>query len=298
MRILPPGAVPIEVEMRKENSYHIEWVEPRDLAALKVIEEVQVAAWPDSRIAPAHVLEILAETGGQLLAARTDDTHQIIGFALAFLAKNDGPVKHPGIPEDELFIASYMVGVLPEHQGGLGYELKQAQRYHALRRGIRWMQWTYYPMSTRNGALNFRKLGGCSYKFVPNKYGMHSSGLPTDRLIVLWDMQHPGPVPFPHACVPLTRRDSDWKPVLDEKALDAAAVGTGPPALICSVPIEFVKLRERDIDAACAWQDIFGQVATTLLTAEAHWSVANFRVSEDKEEGHYLFIRYDASEKQ
>ncbi len=284
--------------METEKSYYIEVVEPTDLDALKAIQELQVAAWeglPDRDIVPAHVLEVVAETGGQLLAARANDNNQIIGFALAFLAKNDGLEKHTGIPEDELFFASHMVAVLPQHQGGVGYELKQAQKDHALRRGIRWMQWTYYPMLSKNGSLNLRKLGARCYKFVRNKYGKLTGGLyqglPSDRLIVLWDMQHPGAAPFQQDAVLLTRRDRDWRPVLDRSVLEAAASGSGPPSVICTVPIEFVALRQRDLDAARAWQESFAQVATTLLTSEARWAVANFRVSEDKEEGEYLFIR-------
>ena len=286
--------------MKKENNYYISLVEPTDFDSLKMIENVQGVAWdslPDREIVPTHLLGTVAETGGLLLVARNKNTDEIIGFALAFLARNDGLEKHPGIPEGELFFASHMVAVLPKHQGGVGYDLKQAQKYYALRRGIRWMQWTYYPMLTKNGSLNFRKLGAQSYKFVQNKYGISDSGLyrglPSDRLIVLWDMKNFTPIPFPHPqeCVLLTRRGRDWKPVFNEKALEEAGAGMGPSAVICSVPIEFVRLRERDFATARVWQEIFGYVATTLLTKEMHWSVINFRISEDKEIGEYLFVR-------
>ena len=280
------------------SKFHVEEVDPADLVALNEIEEVQVAAWedlPEREIVPSHVLMTIAETGGQLLAARADDTNRIIGFTLAFLARNDGPKKHKGIPDGELFFASHLAAVLPAHQGGVGYELKQAQRLDSLRRGIRWVQWTYYPMLTKNASLNLRKLGARCYKFVENKYGGLGGriyeGLPTDRLVVLWDLAGREQAQFPDDAVALVRRGEGGRPVLDEPALLRAAGVGGPDSVICPVPSRFEELRQTDLEAARAWQVTFARVATTLLTPQANWSIANFRLSEDRSQGEYLFVR-------
>jgi predicted GNAT superfamily acetyltransferase len=295
----------IEKNHKLETSCTIGPVEPNDMDALKQMEAVQAAAWemPDREIVPSHVLEIVAETGGQLLAARTKDNNRVIGFILAFLAKNDGAEKHLGIPDGELFFASHQLAVLPDYQsGGIGRKLKDAQRLDALHRGIRWMQWTYYPMLTKNGSLNFRKLHARSYKFVPDKYGVQNAGLyeglPSDRLIVLWDLKSreggsppQDDVPFPEDTVILTRRDDDGRVVLDKTALETAAAVSGPKAVICSVPRDFLKLRKDDLDRARVWQETFALVATTLFSSASGWAITNYRDSEDKEEGEYLFVR-------
>lgn len=294
--------------MEKEKNYTVQRVEPTDMDALKELENLQIPAWQitDSReIVPAHVLQIVAETGGQLLAARRKDNGKILGFLTAFLAKNDGTHKHLGIPEGELFLASHMAAVLPERQSsGIGYDLKNAQGLDALHRGIRWVQWTYYPMLTKNGSLNFGKLRARCYKFVPNKYGVETGGLyrdlPTDRLILLWDLKSQPPrgdmeLPvaelFPPDTLLLTSRDRDWKPVLNETALEAAAAGNGPEAVSCSVPREFLRLRDDNLGLARAWQENFALVATTLFSSNSNWTITNYRDSEDKEEGQYLFVR-------
>jgi predicted GNAT superfamily acetyltransferase len=285
-------------DVSSQGQFHIEPVDPADLKVLKALEEIQASAWeklPDRDIVPSPVLEIVAETGGQLLMARTDDTNKIIGFSLAFLAKNDSPEKHLGIPNDELFLASHMVAVLPQYQGGIGYALKQAQKNFSLRRGIRWMQWTYYPMLGKNASLNLRKVGARCYKFVRNKYGELRGGLyeglPSDRLVVLWDMQHQEPARFSHEAISLTRSDKEWRPVLDESALSEAASGSGLRSVICSIPTRFGELRRRDLEAALAWQETFAQVASTLFNSQADWAITNFRLSEDKSLGEYLFVR-------
>jgi predicted GNAT superfamily acetyltransferase len=89
-----------------------------------------------------------------------------------------------------------MVGVLPEFQGrGVGLRLKWQQREDALSRGINLITWTFDPMQARNAHLNLRRLGAVGAEFLPNFYGVTSSplhhGLPTDRMLVKWDLSSP-----------------------------------------------------------------------------------------------------------
>ena len=89
-----------------------------------------------------------------------------------------------------------MVGVLPELQGkGVGVRLKLQQREDALGRGIGLITWTFDPMQARNAHLNLRRLGAVGTEFLPNFYGVTTSalhhGLPTDRLLVKWELNSP-----------------------------------------------------------------------------------------------------------
>ena len=89
-----------------------------------------------------------------------------------------------------------MLAVLPEEQKrGVGARLKWAQREEALARGVALITWTYDPLQARNANLNLRRLGATAPEFQPDFYGITTSslhhGLPTDRLLVRWDLNAP-----------------------------------------------------------------------------------------------------------
>jgi predicted GNAT superfamily acetyltransferase len=121
---------------------------------------------------------------GQLIGAFDDE--KLIGIALSFYAA----------PGGQLRLHSHRVGVLPEYQNrGIGRMLKLAQRRDALVRGIKVIQWTFDPLQQRNAHFNIAKLGGVARQYIANLYGTTSSplhgGLPTDRLLVEWDLESP-----------------------------------------------------------------------------------------------------------
>src|SRR5262249_40981621 len=70
-----------------------------------------------------------------------------------------------------------------------------AQREEALSRGISLLTWTFDPLQARNANLNLRRLGATATEFLENLYGVTSSslhhGLPTDRLLVRWELSAP-----------------------------------------------------------------------------------------------------------
>lgn len=121
---------------------------------------------------------------GQLLGAF--DEGRLIGIALAFFTASG----------NQLRLHSHRVGVLSEYQNqGIGKSLKMAQREDALGRGIKVIQWTFDPLVWRNAYFNIEKLGGIARSYIPNLYGITSSplhgGLPTDRLLIEWDLDSP-----------------------------------------------------------------------------------------------------------
>lgn len=154
-----------------------------DLSHVEAAVSLQKTIWgysdldTDSRA----LLVVASRFAGQLLGAFDGD--ELVGLALSFGAVNLGPPR----------LHSHRVGVLPAYQNlGIGRLLKLAQREHALSREIETIQWTFDPLQERNAYFNIEKLGGIARRYIPNLYGVTSSplhgGLPTDRLLIEWDL--------------------------------------------------------------------------------------------------------------
>jgi predicted GNAT superfamily acetyltransferase len=142
---------------------------------------VQQAVW-GVEVTPA--LQMIATTfaGGSLFVAESEGG-PMAGFAYAF------PAIRGGVPH----LHSDMLAVLPEYRKqGVGVRLKWAQRDDALVRGLSLITWTFDPLEARNAHLNLRRLGGTGAEFLENFYGITASALhhnlPTDRLVVRWDL--------------------------------------------------------------------------------------------------------------
>jgi predicted GNAT superfamily acetyltransferase len=148
--------------------------------------DLQRKVWGLQDVEVVSAIQMIATThaGGFVLLAEAAGG-AIVGFSYAFPAVRGTPHLH-----------SDMTGVLPAHQKhGLGPRLKWAQRDEALRRGIALVTWTFDPMQARNAHLNLRRLGAESHEFLPNFYGVTTSalhhGMPTDRLLVSWELRSP-----------------------------------------------------------------------------------------------------------
>ena len=149
-------------------------------------EAIQAKIWQcsDRDLVPASVFAVARRFGGQVLGLF--DQTALVGFALSFAAFEDR----------ETHFHSHMVGILPQYQNrGLGRLIKLAQRQDALSRGIERLAWTFDPLLTRNAYFNLVRLGGRGTHYLPNFYGETSSplhgSLPTDRLLVEWDLASP-----------------------------------------------------------------------------------------------------------
>jgi predicted GNAT superfamily acetyltransferase len=161
----------------------------RERADYDACVELQRTVWGLSDLEVTSAIQLIATTfaGGSVhLAERLDG--RIVGFAYAF----------PAIRGDRPHLHSDMLAVLPEYQRrGLGVRLKWAQREEALSRGIPLITWTFDPLQARNAHLNLRRLGAVATEFFENFYGITSAtlhhGLPTDRLLVRWEL-NAGPV--------------------------------------------------------------------------------------------------------
>jgi chorismate synthase len=218
---------------------------------------LQRAVWGLEDIEITSAIQLIATThaGGILQIAETPDGRPI-GFAYAF------PALRGGVPH----LQSDMLAVLPEYQRrGVGLRLKWAQRRETLARGIRLLTWTYDPLQARNANLNLRRLGGTATEFFENFYGVTSAplhhGLPTDRLLVRWDLEAPrvreladqGEPPRIAIAPALPRvNEVRWQagwPVSSEPRLDLDA-----PELLLEIPPEWDVLCRAAPRVADAWQ--------------------------------------------
>jgi predicted GNAT superfamily acetyltransferase len=149
---------------------------------LHSVEEIQKQAWgfSDLDIVPAATLIATQHAGGIVLGAFEGD--QMIGFAYAFPAFEDGQTS----------MHSHMLAVLGEYRNfQAGFYLKVVQRERVLAKGLDEVSWTFDPLQTLNAHLNFSKLGVVSRRYLVNFYGEATSsplhtGFGTDRLWVSW----------------------------------------------------------------------------------------------------------------
>lgn len=147
--------------------------------------EIQVSAWgmdPSSCEAmPAHLLRALVENGGLVLGAFDGD--QLVGFSAGwYVLSGDGP-----------YFYSHMTGVVEGRKyGGVGFELKMAQRREVLGSGVRLARWTFDPLQSLNAYFNLNKLGAVFRKYERRYYGeirdSINAGLDADRALAEWHL--------------------------------------------------------------------------------------------------------------
>jgi predicted GNAT superfamily acetyltransferase len=229
---------------------------------------LQKAVWGLADLEVTSALQLIAGThaGGLLQLAESEDG-TALGFAYAFPALRGG-IAH---------LHSDMLAVLPEHQQkGVGVRLKWAQRDEAMARGVALVTWTFDPLQARNANLNLRRLGAVAADFVPNFYGRTTSslhhGLPTDRLIVRWDLNAarvrelvsdgdpPRTVPTPAAP---RINDVKWQagwPLSSEPRMEL-----DQPELLLEIPPEWDVLCQAAPRVAADWQSKVGRALQGYL---------------------------------
>lgn len=252
---------------------------------------LQKAVWGLADLEVTSAIQLIATThaGGILQIAETGSGTPV-GFAYAFAALRGG-VAH---------LHSDMLAVLPEHQQrGVGVRLKWAQRDEAMARGVALITWTFDPLQARNANLNLRRLGGTASEFFADFYGRTSStlhhGLPTDRLLVRWDLNAPrvrervseGDPPRTVATPSLPRvNDVKWQagwPVSSEPRLDLEDT-----ELLLEIPPEWDVLCQAAPRVASDWQGKVRRAFQTYLGRG--FAVADFAPTEEGGRRRPLYI--------
>ena len=161
----------------------------REIASIPELEAVlrlekEVWGFDAADVTPLTLAIAMKAAGSIWLGAFNKDG--LLGFAFAF----------PSLEEGRLRFHSHTLAVDPSREsGGIGYQLKLAQRQCVLAHGVNEITWTFDPLRSRNAHLNFAKLGVVSNSYRPDFYGaqtssaLHANG--TDRLWVTWRLGDP-----------------------------------------------------------------------------------------------------------
>jgi len=207
------------------------------VAQMKTLEKLQqdVWGWDDLDTTPLMDFIILKELGGTLIGAF--DGEHLIGFAFGFV----------GWHEERVVFHSHMLAVHPDYrEHGIGLRLKLAQRASALERGFEHITWTFDPLQSTNGHLNFHKLGVVASEYKVNFYGDQSSSplhryIGTDRLWVDWFLN--------------SKRVANRVKAAEQMNDEAIANVDRLDGLIIEVPDKIALLQRDDPEAARAWRD-------------------------------------------
>jgi len=218
---------------------------------------------------------------------------QLVGFAYAVV----------GMKHGKPMLWSHMTGVLAEFRGGLGFELKLAQRGRALAQGYDLIEWTFDPMQAMNAHFNFAKLGGVVEEYAPNFYGESTStlhrGTPTDRVVLSWKIS------APHVARRIEQASSALRvkshevaeaPIVNATVMEGEWRKTKKIDLTIKerrlwieIPTGFTEMQQRSPERALAWRMDVRQMFEEYL-AKGYRAV-DFVLQRDAGFGRYLLAR-------
>ncbi|WP_019121611.1 GNAT family N-acetyltransferase [Brevibacillus massiliensis] len=219
---------------------------------LKEVQQLEREVWQMDPI-PVHQTLTAIKNGGMILGGFDQD--KLVGFNYGF----------PGFAGGKVHLCSHMLGILPAYRGrGLGEALKWGQREWALAQGYRLITWTFDPLESVNGYLNFGKLRGISQTYVRDCYGSMSDalnhGLPSDRLLVEWwiDSPHVKERPEIPPADEADLQEVAWKlteqgyPYLTDDVV--SEVHADKEAAYIPIPVQFQQLKRTDFSLALDWR--------------------------------------------
>lgn len=158
-----------------------------ELVDLRVVDDLFTSVWgPGTPTIGVEMLRALSHAGGYVAGAYLDGT--LVGASVGFLGQHVGDVS----------LHSHATGVSPRARGlHLGRALKLHQRSWALERQIGLVTWTFDPLVRRNAWFNIARLGARPAEYFVDFYGPMSdainAGVPSDRLLMTWDVTRPLP---------------------------------------------------------------------------------------------------------
>lgn len=160
----------------------------RDLSGIAEFlqaEALQRTVWGEGDLPdPGDLMMVIQAEGGLCAGAFRDE--MMLGYVFGF------PTRDPGVQH------SHRLAVLPQMRGqGLGLRLKWYQRDWCLARGINLVRWTFDPLRLANASLNIASLGAKAHVYCADYYGAMNginAGVPSDRLLVDWQMNDHGVV--------------------------------------------------------------------------------------------------------
>jgi predicted GNAT superfamily acetyltransferase len=197
---------------------------------------------------------------------------------------------------------SHMTGVLPDFRGGLGFQLKLAQRDRALAQGYELIEWTFDPMQAMNAHFNFAKLGGVVDEYEENFYGESTSalhkGTPTDRVVLSWRINEPHVVRRIQQAPGLRMRAQEVSqaPVANTTAMDgewrtnsAIDLDIGERRVWIEIPTGFTEMLQRAPERALTWRMDVRRLFQQYLSKG--YRAVDFVLQREQGFGRYLLAR-------
>jgi predicted GNAT superfamily acetyltransferase len=217
---------------------------------------------------------------------------QLVGFAYAVV----------GMKHGKPMLWSHMTGVLPEFRGGLGFELKLAQRGRALAQGYDLIEWTFDPMQAMNAHFNFAKLGVVVEEYEENFYGTSTSplhqGNPTDRFVAEWWIRTPhverrlvptGPLTLRAIGLADTEQVNRTAPSGEWLESVDVDLSLGARRLLVEIPMGFTDMLSRAPELALAWRICTRAIFTTYFARG--YRAVDFILDRAARKGAYLLAR-------
>jgi len=263
---------------------------------IQEVEEIQKQVWgfPDLEITPASVIFEAQQHGAMILGAFDGKDQSMVGFLYGFVGLENGIPYH----------ASSLMGVLSAYQSrNICYRLKLHQRQFILSQGLKLAKWTFDPLESANAHLNIRKLGGIAKANKRNLYGSDygdlNTGLPTDRLVIEWHVDHPdvarrlegGETPQEsHQNVGCINQRDIQQGIKDDYDLQL-----DNPTLMLEIPSDFQRIKQKDMDAAMEWRMATREIFNHYFSR--HYVVSDFQSVVREDSGSrrcfYVFKRVD-----
>jgi predicted GNAT superfamily acetyltransferase len=223
-----------------------------DLDACVALQEAVWGAGFSERV-PAALLRVSLRVGA-VLGGAFDADGRLIGHVFGLTGVRGGQIIH----------WSDMLAVHPDARDrGIGEALKRYQRDTLLARGVKTAEWTFDPLEARNAHLNFARFGTVACEYIRDFYAssdspMHS-GIPTDRLIVTWELDSAhvagrleGRAPAPRLDRALLLNEVRQNHGLARSA--SPRLDAGAPQLLLAVPSDIQSIKLAAPEAAIEWR--------------------------------------------
>ena len=275
----------------------------RDLTTIdefRQVVDLEKAIWgytDQGDLVTVPVFIFTVHRGASLIGA-FDPSGHMVGFAYGVVGMKGG----------RPMLWSHMAGVLPEHRGGLGHQLKLVQRERALAQGFDLIEWTFDPMQAMNAHFNFAKLGGVVEEYAENFYGESTSalhrGTPTDRVVLSWKIDAPHVVrrierihqSQEGMTAPMRSHEVTEAPIANTTAMDdsyrkntAIDLAISERRLWIEIPMGFTEMQQQSPERALAWRMDVRQMFETYL-AKGYRAV-DFVLQREAGFGRYLLAK-------
>jgi predicted GNAT superfamily acetyltransferase len=240
---------------------------------------------------PYHQTYTAANNGGILLGAY--DGHELVGFLYSF----------PGYKNGSSYLCSHMMGILPAYRkGGVGRQMKEVQREHALIEGYDRIVWTFDPLESLNAYLNLHKLKGLAALYYENHYGevqdVLNRSLPTDRFLVEWWIRsnHIGggsgiPADSLYHKTLKTNLNAAGFPFVSGGMSAQSLQKLEESHYTVPIPDEFQTMKAEDPQLALSWR-LHTRTVFQVLIGNGYVGCDIYRAPEEKL-CHYLFVKRD-----